>query len=403
MRIVLLNQFFWPDAVATSHILTDVACALAQSHEVTAICGRSKTADRNSGRDLGPKLTVIRTRTFGSGSKKLSRVISYLTFLAGAAFHALRVDKPDVYVTLTTPPLLPILGSLISLLRSVRHVIWEMDVYPDIATEVGYFKKDGWIDRLSGLAINWSRRRADVMIALGEDMKTRLHSHGICADKIRVVENWADGDQITPLPFPDGPLIVQYSGNFGLAHETATITRLIERLQNHEDIKFVFVGGGSRLPPLMKLCETQGIHNVEFKEYRHHSELGKSLSESHLGLVTQLPETVGCVVPSKIYGIMAAGRPLLFIGPNHSTPAEHIRHCECGWHIQPGDVDGLEQLLLDLNRNRNAITEAGVKARNKFDRSFHRAIGVAQIMGILGSEPSVNDITSGFGESVLGD
>ncbi len=403
MRIVLMNQFFWPDAVATSQILTDVALPLAEAHEVIAICGRSNAAIANSDQRLGPGISVIRTRTLGFTHKKLGRIVSYLSFLAGAVFHGFTVRKPDVYVTLTTPPLLPIIGSVLSSLREARHVIWEMDVYPDIATGVGYFKRGSWIDRLSGAVIDWARRRADVIIVLGEDMKARLQSHGVPADKIQVVENWADGVQIRPLPFPQGPLVIQYSGNFGLAHEADTITGVIERLKNHPDIKFVFAGGGSRRLPLMELCKAKGIRNVEFKEYCDRAELGQSLSECHLGLVTQLSETVGCVVPSKIYGIMAAGRPLLYIGPGGSTPAEHIRRFSCGWHIPPGDINGLEQLLLDLNQNRNLIAEAGVRARDKFVQSFDRPIGVARILQLIEANAQTTEAVPVFNESSQGD
>ncbi len=403
MRIILLNQFFWPDAVATSQILTDVACPLAEDHEITAICGGSGATIRNSGSVLRPGISVVRTKTFGFTHKKIGRIASYLSYLMGAVWHGLFVQKPDIYVTLTTPPLLPIIGSVLSTLRGARHVFWEMDVYPDIATGVGYFRRNGWIDRLSGAVIDWARRRADVIIVLGEDMKARLRSHGIPANKIQVIENWADGVQIRPLPFPQGPLVIQYSGNFGLAHEAATITGAIERLQNHPDFKFVFVGGGSRRLPLMDLCRQKGIHNVEFKEYCDRAELGQSLSESHLGLVTQIPATVGSVVPSKIYGIMAAGRPLLYIGPEDATPARHIQRLRCGWHIQTGDVDGLVRLLRQLHENRQLIAEAGARGRTSFEQSYDRPIGVARILQVLEDNAQAREVVPVLNESISGD
>jgi glycosyltransferase involved in cell wall biosynthesis len=292
---------------------------------------------------------------------------------------------------------------VLSSLRGARHVIWEMDVYPDIATDVCYFKKNGMIDRLAGSVLDWSRKRADTIVVLGDDMKARLLARGIQDAKIRVVENWADGVEITPLPFPDGPLVIQYSGNFGLAHESITITAIIERLQNHPDFKFVFVGGGSRRLPLMELCKAKDIRNVEFKEYCERAILGRSLSDGHLSLVTQLPATLGSVVPSKIYGIMAAGRPLLYIGPDHSTPAGHIRCFDSGWHILPGDVDGLEQLLHHLNENRHLLAEAGARARTAFDQSFDRPIGIARMLEILEGKSLTSESIPTVSESSPGD
>ncbi|MDR5727262.1 MAG: glycosyltransferase family 4 protein, partial [Terriglobia bacterium] len=352
---------------------------------------------------LGPGISVVGTKTFSFTHKKFGRIVSYLSYLVGAIWHGFRVQGPDIYVTLTTPPLLPIIGSVLSTLRRARHVLWEMDVYPDIATDVCFFKKNGMIDRLVGAVLDWSRRRADTIVVLGDDMKARLLARGISEAKIRVVENWADGVEITPLPFPAGPLVIQYSGNFGMAHEAETITGVIERLQNHPDFQFMFVGGGSKRPALMELCRAKDIRNVEFREYCDRADLGKNLAKGHLGLVTQLPQTVGSVVPSKIYGIMAAGRPLLYIGPDHSTPARHVHRFNSGWHIQPGDIDGLEQLLLRLNQNRHLLAEAGARARTAFDQSFDRPIGIARMLEVLEGKAYSSESVPKLSESTPGD
>jgi hypothetical protein len=107
------------------------------------------------------------------------------------------------------------------------------------------------------------------------------------------------------------------------------------------------------------------------------------LAEGHLGLVTQIPKTLGSIVPSKIYGIMAAGRPLLYIGPDGSTPASHIRNYDCGWRIEPGNVDGLIQILHHLDGNRQSLKDAGARARSAFERYFNRSIGIARIRAVI--------------------
>jgi hypothetical protein len=258
-----------------------------------------------------------------------------------------------------------------------------MDVYPDIATDIGYFKKGRIAERLSGAVLDWSRRRADVIIALGEDMKDRLVAHGIPEHKIHVAENWANGLEVAPMSFPEGPLTVHYSGNLGLAHEVETITAVIERLANCPDFRFIFAGGGPRRAKLEAHCRQRSVTNIEFRPFCSNGQLGQSLAEGHLGLVTQIPGTLGSVVPSKIYGIMAAGRPLLYIGPGESTPARHIRTFDCGWRIEPGDIDGVIHLLHHLNANRQLLGEAGGRGRVAFDQHFDRSIGVARILAIV--------------------
>jgi len=383
MRIALLNQFFWPDASATSQILSDAARFLATEHEIIVICSGNGTNIEPGLDEFATGVLVVRTRSAGFSHRTAQRLSSYLSYLADSFFWGLKIRRPEVYVTLTTPPVLPIVGSLLSTLRRTNHVIWEMDVYPDIATDIHYLKPGGLIDRVIGWALDWSRHRANTIIVLGEDMRDRLTARGIPDSNIRIVENWADGNAIRQLPFPDGPLVIYYSGNLGLAHEIDTIREVIERLANHPDFRFVFAGGGPRRLALEEFCRTRLIFNVEFRPYCKRSELQSSLSEGHLGLVTQLPQTLGSIVPSKIYGIMAAGRPLLFVGPTQSTPACHIRRFECGWHVPSGNVDELESLLIHLNRNRALLYEAGSRARQAFESEFDSPIGLTAIEKII--------------------
>lgn len=383
MRITLLNQFFWPDTSATSQILSDTARFLVEEHEITVICSGNGAAIANGDGHFAEGVSIIRTPAAGFNHRAMRRISSYLSYLAGSLFGGLRSERADVYVTLTTPPVLSLVGSLLSTLRRSNHVIWEMDVYPDIATDIRYLKPGGMLDRISGVALDWSRRRASAIIVLGHDMKTRLQARGIPESQIYVVENWADGNEIQPMHFPDGPLVIHYSGNLGLAHETKTIQGVITRLANHPDFQFVFAGGGPRRSALEDFCRSQGIRNVDFRTFCKRSELGGSLAEGHVGLVTQLPQTVGSVVPSKIYGIMAAGRPLLFIGPAGATPARHIRRFQCGWHIESGDVDGLESLLTELSDNRHLLSEAGSRARQAFESEFDSPLGLAAIKSVI--------------------
>jgi glycosyltransferase involved in cell wall biosynthesis len=285
---------------------------------------------------------------------------------------------------MTTPPLLSLTGNLMQALHKSRHVIWEMDVYPDVAVDLGVFRQGSATTRALTLVANWSRQRADAIIVLGDDMKERLVEQGIHPDKIHVCENWADGHEITPQPFADGPLRIHYSGNFGLAHDVATIRDTMLALKNDSHFRFTFAGGGSHRPPLEQFSRTNSLSAVQFKPYASRSELSSSLAEGHIGLVTQKPETLGSVVPSKTYGIMAAGRPLLYIGPRTATPARVIERFDCGWRIEPGDRDGLCALLTTLGSNRDLIYKAGARARRAFEQNYERAIGVARIIEVLG-------------------
>jgi glycosyltransferase involved in cell wall biosynthesis len=289
-------------------------------------------------------------------------------------------------VTLTTPPLTSVFGRILKLSRGCRHFIWEMDVYPDIAVDLSTLKPRSTLTCIIGALADWSRRNADGIIVLGEEMKARLIARDIPEHKIHVAENWADGAEITPLPFPKGRLVVHYSGNLGLAHDIETISSVIKQYANDRRFQFVFAGGGGRRQHMEDFCREQGVANALFRPYSSRAELGASLAEGHLGLVTQLPQTCGSIVPSKTYGIMAAGRPVLYIGPREATPARIIERFQCGWQVNPGDSAALASLLERLNSERHLIFEAGARARQAFEKYYDRPIAAARIVKILGLE-----------------
>ncbi len=388
MRILLLNQFFWPDSAATSQLLTDLARGLAENgHEVYAIAADGGYAPDATGD--APPVQIVRVKALPFVRGKLGRVLSYASFYAGAAVAGLRLPRPDLVLTLTTPPLLSLLGNLLQRVRESRHFIWEMDMYPDVAIDLGTFRAGGVLDRVVGGMADFSRRRADGIIALGECMRERLIGRGVDARKISVAENWADGTAIQPLPRPGDPreLVVLYSGNLGLAHDLDTVTGAMLALKDDDRVRFVFAGSGGRRGELERFVAEHGIQSVAMRPYAPRASLGESLAVGDVGLVTQRDATCGSVVPSKVYGLLAAGRPILFVGPAEATPARLVRRFGCGWHVPVGDAAGLAALLRRLAADREEVAEAGRRARQALVTHFDSPLGVARICELLGAEP----------------
>ena len=401
MQVLLVNQFFWPDTAATGQLLTDVARGIDPAlHAVTVLCGMSTYGVVDSASPPSVKIVQCGGVAFSRG--KIGRVVSYGSYFVGAAVRGVLGPKPALVVTLTTPPLIALLGTLLKSFRGSRHFIWEMDLYPDIAVSLNVLKPRSLVTRLIGTVVDFSRKRADGIIALGDDMKARLVARGVPEHKILVAENWADGREIVPAPFDEGPLVVHYSGTFGLAHEQHTIAEAMRQLRDDHRFRFMFVGGGARRVGLEEFCRAERMRNAEFRPPAGRSELSRSLAEGHVGLVTQIPETAGAVVPSKTYGIMAAGRPMLYVGPESATPALVLRRHKCGWRIEPGDVAGMVKLLKRLEQDRTLVREAGARARCAFEEYYDRPIGVARILSILGlSEVSGPNNTSCVAEATV--
>jgi colanic acid biosynthesis glycosyl transferase WcaI len=398
-RIIVISQFFGPDQSAVGQFLADFADgAAAAGHDVNVVCGAADyaagdVAARRSDqrkdseqpaefRTEGGAIRIARVRTAAFSQSKMRKLLSYATFYMGAVWRALSIARPDVVVTLTAPPGLAWIGWLAQRVRGCRHVAWEMDLYPDIAIALD-IPVAAWTSRV----LDYPRRRADTIIAPGNCMKTRLLQHGIAEDRIIVAENWADGNTIFPLPFPKlPPMRILYSGNLGLAHDVATIRAVIEHLANRPDFLFVFTGGGLARRELIEFCETRGIENISFRGYVRLQDLGANLAECHVGLVTQKPMTLGAIVPSKIYGLMAAGRPVLYIGPASATPAVLIQKFDCGWHFECGDEAGVAALLLRLIEDPAELRRKGQNGREAFAKNYDKPAGVARVMRAMGLE-----------------
>lgn len=388
MKILLINQFFWPDAAATSQLLTDLAVGLArEGHSVQVIAADSRYAVPDLGAPPPVEIHRVRARTFSRG--KVGRMLSYLSFYVFAAMRGLTLPRADIVLTLTTPPLLSLLGTLIHIFRGSRHFIWEMDLYPDVAVDLNYFSAGGLADRVVGFFADLSRRHSEGIIALGECMKQRLVRRGIDPSRIAISDNWADANAIRPLPRSAGDpkqLVLLYSGNLGLAHDLETLTASMLDLRTDRRFRFLFVGSGSRREQLQKFCDAHKISSAELRPYVPRDSLSQSLSAGDIGLVTQRENCIGSVVPSKVYGLLAAGRPILFIGPVDSTPSKIVQRFACGWQIDCGDHGALTTLLCYLADNPQVVARAGLHAREAAVNQFDLPIGVARILKVLGAE-----------------
>ncbi len=386
MHFLLLNQFFPPDPAPTGQLLCDVADALvSRGHAVTVICARA-TYEEFAGRRESPLVCVLRTPAARFRRGTAARLLSYATFYCGALWRALTAPRADVIVSMTTPPLLGLIGVLVRALRGSRHYIWEMDVYPDIAVALGVLREKSWLTRAIAALARAARLRSDAVIVLGPSMHGRLATQGIPADKLRIAENWVDGALIHPEPPPpDGPLVVLYSGNLGMAHDIDTILDAMTVLNGDPRFRFVFAGAGARRAELERLSASRALHNVEFRPYQDQDRLSAHLAACHLGLVTQANATLGAVVPSKVHGLMAAARPFLFIGPAAATPARILETWQCGWQIEPGRPESVVRLLEALANDRAALAQAGAQARRVFLDRYDRPAGVARILEIIGA------------------
>jgi len=386
VRILIFNQFFWPDVAPTGQYLCDLARHLAaQGHEITVVCSRGSYAHSDGDGQDPPPVKVIRVPGLPYRRGTLARLVSYSTFFAGTLWYEFRVPRPDMVLTMTTPPLLAVAGAIMKAVRGPSHFIWEMDLFPEALVTTGAMPECGLVVRILQWIQNSVRRRADGIIALGPCMRTRLVAGGTPAHLVHVAENWADGRAISANQSRGaGPLNILYSGNLGVTHDINTIADAMHHFRNDSRFVFTFAGGGVGRARLESLCKAKDIQNVRFLPYVNRENISEHLGQADLGLVTELPACIGTVVPSKVYGLMAAARAILFIGPKAATPSLLIQRFQCGWQIEPGDVRTLIDLLDGLPASREELEARGQRAREAFDKHYDLPHGVARVAAALG-------------------
>ncbi len=266
------------------------------------------------------------------------------------------------------------------------------DVYPEIAVRAGMLR-DGFIASALGSIARWSLQRIFGLVVLGRCMEQHLLSAGLASQKMTRIPNWADGMQIQSIHRADndflerhdlkGRFIIMYSGNLGAVHEFTTIMEMIRRTQSYLDIYFCFVGDGQQKRSLLQTAQQENWQRVLFLPYEVKERVRFSLSAADVHLVSLRSEMVGLSVPSKVYGIMAAGRPVIFIGPEQSEAAVVIREAGCGYVIKPGDANGAVAALLNLYQHRRDVERQGDAARQYFERFNDRAIATERFLHVL--------------------
>ena len=226
-----------------------------------------------------------------------------------------------------------------------------MDLHPDASLALGRMSPRNPVVRglrwLSGLVY----RQADRVVVLKPYMADRVELKGVAAGRIETIPVWSRRDEIYPIPRGSNALrkslglgdafVVMYSGNMGLAHSFDEFVEAARRLRDRSDIVFLFAGAGPRLDEVKAAQRRDGLANVRFLDYVPRAQLHMSLSMADAHLISMRPEMSGIVVPGKLYGVMAAGRPAVFVGPGHCESADTIRAAGCGITLERGDVDGL--------------------------------------------------------------
>lgn len=378
-RLVFVNRYFHPDHSATSQIASDLAFHLAaQGWNVAAITSRQiydqpKASQPASETVHGVRIVRVWSTRFGRSALP-GRATDYLTFYL-SAFLALLRERGALVIAMTDPPLISVFAAA----ASKRVLNWTQDLFPEVASALGVRAPD-LLRRLR----DWSLRRARVNVVLGERMAARVPNSV-------VIHNWADRG-LAPVEASTNALrsewglseefVVGYSGNLGRAHELDTIVEAADRLRGEPGppIRFLFIGGGAKLDTVKRAAGT----NAMFLPYQPRERLSESLSAADVHLVSLIPSLEGLIVPSKFYGAIAVGRPVVFVGDPDGEIPRIIRSSGCGRVVAAGDAAELARTLRELALNREMAKAMGERGLDLHRRRFARQHAFAAWERVLG-------------------
>jgi glycosyltransferase involved in cell wall biosynthesis len=371
-RIILVNRVYWPSAQATAQLLTDLAEGLAARGCDVHVIATGEASSRHQG------VTVHRTAVSGTSGGLLARVLDHRRFLAAARARLAQLGRPgDVVVAMTDPPLLGTKLAPVAAARGLRLVHWIQDIYPEIAA-VHFGGVAGLLLRPLAARRDEAWRRAAACVTLGADMAGFVAARG--ATTVHTLPNWAPRELQRPAGTAEvaacreawgvtDRFVVAYSGNLGRVHEFATVLEAAARLRGRADIVFLFIGSGPRFAEVAAAVRRRRLPNVRLLPPVARAQLATSLSAADAHLVTLRPEYARLVHPSKLAGALAAGRPVIFVGPDGDI-ARMLGREDCGAVVPPGDGAGLAGLLEAWLASPDHCAALGRRARAAYERTF---------------------------------
>lgn len=401
-RLLIISQVYVPDPAAVGQYMHDLAARMVQRGwqviVFTANRGYDEPSEKYKKKEVLEGVVIKRFpfSSFGKNSMFL-RILAAAMFISQAFLQGLLTPNLNTILVSTSPPMASLAAVTISAFRKIKIVYWVMDINPDQAIILGLFGKDSIrvkiFNRLNRLTLN----RAEEIVTLDEDMKLSLMKKLDVSEKISIIPPWPN-QQHLGLSLKKNNLfrqrhdlsdkfIFMYSGNHSLAHPLNTFTEAALALQEVESVLFMFIGGGQGKTAINKLISMEKPANIISLPYQPLAETRHSLASADVHLVSIGEKMVGVVHPSKIYGALAIGRPILLLGPANCRLGVLIRDNRLGWQVEHGDTAGTVELIRQIiAMPRARLNEMGKRARQLTEKEYSRTVLLRRFSDILASK-----------------
>ena len=388
-RVLVLNQYYWPGVEATANLLTELCEALAADYDVTVIAGGWS---RGASKQVRNGVEIVRVRSTSYERSRLSRrAVNYLTYVFGVMWRGLFARRPDLVICMTDPPFIGSIARLVAARFRAPLLVIAQDVFPEIAVKLGRLRNPVVIKALR-LLVDSSLRSADRVVAIGDTMKLRLEEKGVRPERIRVIPNWVDVDALRPSP-RDNPwarehrllkrFVVMHSGNVGYAQDLDTLIRACSFLRDLDNLAVRIIGGGARREELLQLTRQLAIEKVRFMPWQPYELRSSSISSADVHVVGLARGLAGYVVPSRLYGVLAAGRPVIAAAEAESETAQLVARVGCGVVVRPGDPFALARTIRAAHDGEFDLAEMGRRARAFAEAEAGRGIAIGRYTEVL--------------------
>ena len=394
-RILVISQTFVPDPASVGQHMAGAAKELARrGFEVRVFAsarGYEDPSVRYAGREILPagngRTVDIRRLPFAGFGKKnlLARILGTASFHFQVFWHQLFTPRVAGVFFSTSPPLVGITTCAAGLLRRFPMVYWAMDLNPDQLIVMGKIGKRSFTARFLEAANRLILRRSSRIVALDRFMRERLLARGDFSDKIVIIPPWPHEEEMAPVdpsanPFCRhhglvGKRVIMYSGNHSPANPLTTLLQAARAFKDDDRVRFVFVGGGLGKKEVEDCIREHGLRNMLALPYQPLDDLKYSLSAADVHVVSMGADMAGIIHPCKIYGAMAVGKPVLYLGPSPSHIADILEAQTCGWQVSHGDVEGMKtRIEAILQAPADELRQMGARGQNALRESLSQDI-----------------------------
>ncbi|MGZ4314341.1 MAG: glycosyltransferase family 4 protein [Gaiellaceae bacterium] len=391
-RLLVLNQYYWPGVEATAQLLTELCEALAEDLHVKVITGQLHVQEEQPHRSVRNGVEIVRVpSTSFERSKLFARASNYATYLTSALFGGLRGRRPDVVLCMTDPPIVANIALLVARRFRVPLVVISQDVFPEIAVQLKRLENPVVMSLLRSL-VGLYLRRADRIVAIGDTMRQRLEEKGAPAERLLVIPNWIDTTRLGPLDKAnhwsrswgvDKKFVVMHSGNVGHAQDLDSLIRAGTFLRDLDDLRIMIIGMGARHAELVALAALHEVDQVQFLYYQSREVLPQSLSAADVHVVGLAAGLAGYVVPSRLYGILAVGKPVIVAADPESETARLVTEVDCGIVVPPGRPELLARAIRDAHDGKYDLEAMGAHGREWVEREGDRTVAVRRYRDLL--------------------